>query len=430
MKQINNKPAKIKRAGIQRTAIYLLLLAGLSACDSIPFINNTPDYKTAGRARPLEVPPDLTASPSSDTYSIPGSTSYSTYSQAQEGQEVAVEKVLATPEGVRLEKAGGQRWLVVNAPAEKIWPVIRDFWTDMGFAVRVENPQLGIMETEWIDAEAIAKKDAGNLGDKFDKWLDKLSGFADKKKFRTRLDRGNDSNTTEIYMTHRSVSGAPDDGKNRVRTNIGEIETGYRADAKTAKEADAQDVELDTELLRRLMVKLGVEEQKSKSIVASASNLKRVEVIKEADGSASLLLNDPFDRAWRRVGLALDRVGFVIEDKDRSNGIFFVRYADVDIDDTPKKKKGMLESLKFWGDSDKKEVAAEPKAEEKSMVEKLKFWGTDDKKKTNPEKQYRVKVTDSGKENSTTVAVVDKEGNRVKTTTANRIVALMYEQLK
>ena len=421
MKQINNKPAKIKRVGIQRTAIYLLLLAGLSACDSIPFINNTPDYKTAGRARPLEVPPDLTASPSSDTYSIPGSTSYSTYSQAQEGQEVAVEKVLATPEGVRLEKAGGQRWLVVNAPAEKIWPVIRSFWTDMGFAIRVENPQLGIMETEWIDSEAIEKKEAGDWGDKFDKWLDKLSRFADKKKFRTRLELGNDSNTTEIYMSHRSVSGAADDGKNRVQTQSTEI-----ADAKTS----AQDAELDVELLRRLMVKLGVDEQKSKSIVVSAAVLNRAEVVKEADGSATLLLNDPFDRAWRRVGLALDRVGFVIEDKDRSNGIFFVRYADVDIDDTPKKKKGMLESLKFWGDSDKKEVAAEPKAEEKSMVEKLKFWGTDDKKKTNPEKQYRVKVTDSGKENSTTVAVVDKEGNRVKTTTANRIVALMYEQLK
>ena len=421
MNKINNKSAKIKCSGIQRTAVYLLLLAGLSACDSIPFIDTKPDYKSAGRARPLEVPPDLTATPSSDTYSIPGSTSYSAYSQAQEGQEVAVEKVLATPEGVRLEKAGGQRWLVVNAPAEKIWPVIRSFWTDMGFAIRVENPQLGIMETEWIDSEAIEKKEAGDWGDKFDKWLDKLSRFADKKKFRTRLELGNDSNTTEIYMSHRSVSGTADDGKNRVQTQSTEI-----ADAK----ASAQDAELDVELLRRLMVKLGVDEQKSKSIVVSAAVLNRAEVIKEADGSATLLLNDPFDRAWGRVGLALDRVGFVIEDKDRSNGIFFVRYADVDIDDTPKKKKGMLESLKFWGNDDKKEVEAEPKADEKSMVDKLKFWGTDDKKKTNPEKQYRVKVSDSGKENSTAVAVVDKEGNRVKTTTANRIVALMYEQLK
>jgi outer membrane protein assembly factor BamC len=433
MKQINNKPAKIKRAGIQRTAIYLLLLAGLSACDSIPFINNTPDYKTAGRARPLEVPPDLTASPSSDTYSIPGSTSYSSYSQAQEVQEAPAQKILATPEGVRLEKSGGQRWLVVNAPAEKIWPVIRDFWNDMGFAVRVENPQLGIMETEWIDANAIKKVESTGLADKFDDWLDSLSSLANKKKFRTRLDHGNDSNTTEIYMTHRSISGAPDDGKVRERTTLGVIDKGYKVDSKISAEAEAQEAkeaELDIELLRRLMVKLGVEEQKSKSIVAVSAILKRADVVKEADGSSTLVLNDPFDRAWRRVGLALDRVGFVIEDKDRSNGIFFVRYADVDIDDTPKKKKGLLDSLKFWGDNDNKEVAAEPKADEKSMVEKLKFWGTDDKKKTNPEKQYRVKVSDSGKENSTTVAVVDKEGNRVKTTTANRIVALMYEQLK
>ncbi|NOT66097.1 MAG: outer membrane protein assembly factor BamC [Methylotenera sp.] len=422
------KSLNVKQLNIKQSVIYALVIASLSACDSIPFINNTSDYKGAGRSKPLEVPPDLTQSPVSDAYSIPGSTNYSTYSQAQEGQEVGVEKVLATPEGVRLEKAGGQRWLVVNAPAEKVWPVIREFWADQGFAVRSENALLGVMETEWIDAETIKKDTSGNIGDKFDKWLDKLSGFADKKKFKTRLDRGNEPNTTEIYMTHRSVAGAQDDGKNRVKTQFGEIDLGYKADAKKAPVADARDAELDDELLRRLMGKLGVEEQKSKSIIANAVVAKRAEVVKEADGSATLLLNDPFDRAWRRVGLALDRIGFVIEDKDRSTGVFFVRYADVDIDDTPQKKKGLLESLKFWGNDDKKEAEASPK-EEKSMVEKLKFWGTDDKQKTNPEKQYRIKVADGAKEDAT-VTVVDKEGARVKTTTANRIVALMYEQLK
>ena len=427
MKQFNINPNSIKHNGILRAIACALLITSLAGCDSIPFVNNTADYKGAGRSRPLEVPPDLTASPASDAYSIPGSTSYSTYSQAQESQEAGVEKILTTPEGVRLERAGAQRWLVVNAPAEKIWPVIRDFWTEMGFAVKTENPQLGVMETEWIDAEAIKKDESGNVGDKFDKWLDKLSGTVDKKKFRTRLDRGNQADTTEIYMTHRSVSGAPDDGKNRVQTQLGEIDTGYRAGAKTAPETDARDAELDTELLRRLMVKLGVEEQKSKSIIADAVNLKRAEVIKEADGSATLLLTDAFDRSWRRVGLALDRIGFVIEDKDRSNGIFYVRYADVDIDDAPKKSKGFFESLKFWGSSDTK--STEPKKDEKSMIEKLKFWGSDDKEKVNPEKQYRIKVADSDHGNSI-VTVVDKDGARIRTTTANRIIALVYEQLK
>jgi outer membrane protein assembly factor BamC len=429
MKQVNIKSGNSKRTIIKQAGISMLLMAGLVGCDSIPFIDNSSDYKGAGRSRPLEVPPDLTSSPVSDAYSIPGSTTYSTYSQAQEGQEVGVEKVLPTSEGVRLERAGAQRWLVVNAPAEKIWPVVREFWIDQGFAVRVENAQIGVMETEWIDSDAIKKDESGNSLDKFDKWLDKLSGFADKKKFRTRLDRGTEPGTTEIYMTHRSVTGAPDDGKNKIQTQLGEIETGYKAEAKTVAETDARDEELDAELLRRLMVKLGVEEKRSQSIMAEAVTLKRAEVVKEADGSATLLLNDPFDRAWRRVGLALDRIGFVIEDKDRSNGVFFVRYADVDIDDTPKKKKGLFETLKFWGDDDKKEAEAAPKQQEKSMVDTLKFWGDDDKQKTNPERQYRIKVADGEKGNAT-VTVVDKDSARVRTTTANRIVALMYEQLK
>ncbi|MBA3696989.1 MAG: outer membrane protein assembly factor BamC [Methylotenera sp.] len=428
MIQANTKPTTRKHTGIKRIGIPMLLLASLVGCDSIPFIDSKPDYKGAGRSRPLEVPPDLTSSPSSDAYSIPGSTSYSSYSQAQEGQEAAAEKILTAPEGVKLVKAGAQQWLVVDAPAEKIWPVIRDFWVDQGFAVRVENPQTGVMETEWIESDAIQKDTSGNSLNKFDKWLDKLSGFADRKKFRTRLDRGEAPNTTEIYMTHHSVNGAPDDGKNRVQTNIGEIETGYKADAKSTVELDARDAELDTELLRRLMVKLGIEEQRSKSIIAQAAVVKRADVVKEADGSAKLLLNDPFDRAWRRVGLALDRIGFVIEDKDRSTGLFFVRYADVDIDDTPKKKKGLFETLKFWGDDDKKDAAvAEPK-KDKSMVEKLKFWGSDDKK-VDPTKQYRIKVAD-GDSGNAVVTVIDTEGNRVRTTTANRIVALIYEQLK
>ncbi len=433
MKKTHTKSAinkqRFNAKNVTKIGVCTALVLSLVSCDTIPFIDNTSDYKGAGRARPLEVPPDLTASPTSDAYSIPGSTSYSSYAQAQETQEVGVEKVLTTPEGVRLVKAGAQQWLVVDAPAEKVWPVIREFWIDQGFAVRVENPQLGVMETEWIDADKIKKDEKIGVLNKFDKWLDKLSGFADKKKFRTRLDRGEEKGTTEIYMTHRSVTGAPDDGKNRIQTQLGVIETGYKAESEKQPERSAFDAELDAELLRRLMVKLGVEEQRSKSIIGEAQIAKRAEVIKEKDGSARLILSDSFDRAWRRVGLSLDIIGFVIEDKDRSNGLFYVRYADVDIDDTPKKKKGLFETLKFWGGDDEKEVKTESQKEDKSIMDSLKFWGTDDKQKTNPAKQYRIKVAD-GENDKAEITVIDKEGARVRTTTANRIIALMFEQLK
>jgi outer membrane protein assembly factor BamC len=421
---------KMKQSTLFKLIATGILAAVLSACDSIPFIDNSSDYKGAGRSKPLEVPPDLTQLRSSDAYSVPGgSTTYNTYNQAQDGQEAGVEKVLPTSEGVRMEKAGAQRWLVVNAPAEKLWPAVREFWIDQGFAVRVENADTGVMETEWIEADAIkAKEDKKNIGQKFDAWLDKLSGFADRRKFRTRLERGEKEGSTEIYMTHRTVAGAPDDGKNKIQTQLGEIDTGYRADAnKPTKTEDENAAELDAELLRRLMVKLGVAEKRAQEIVANPSSEKRAEVNKEADSSVTLTLNDPFDRGWRRVGLALDRVGFVIEDKDRSKGLFYVRYADVDIDDGPKKKKGLIDTLKFWGDDDEVENKSKPK-DEKTIVDKLKFWKGDDGK-TDPSKQYRIKV-DETENGGTRVNVVDKDNQRNRSTTANRIISLLYDQLK
>ena len=412
---------------------FSILLVSLlaSGCESIPFLDTTSDYKGAGRAKPLEVPPDLTSAQTSDAYTVPGSaTSANSYNQNQEGQEVGAEKVLPNTDGVRMEKAGAQRWLVVNAPAEKIWPVVREFWIDQGFAVRVENAETGVMETEWIEADAIkAKDDKKNIGQKFDKWLDKLSGLADRRKFRTRLERGEKENSTEIYMTHRTVSGAPDDGKNRVRTNYGEVDTGYRLegtkplDARTAE----NDGDLDAELMRRLMVKLGVAEKRAQEIVSNPVVEKRAEVNKEADSSVTLTINDSFDRGWRRVGLALDRIGFVTEDKDRSKGLFYVRYADVDIDDGPKKKKGLLNSLKFWGDDEEAINKSEAK-DEKTIVDKLKFWKGDDGK-TDPAKQYRIKLAEADN-GVIRVNVLDKDDQRSRSSTANRIISLMYDQLK
>lgn len=419
----------MKHTNIIKITVTSLAMLLLSACDSIPFIDNSSDYKGAGRAKPLEVPPDLTSVQTSDAYSVPGSTTYSTYSQGQETEEAGVEKVLLSPEGVRMEKAGAQRWLVVKAPAEKIWPAIREFWLDQGFAVRVESPETGIMETEWIQADAIkAREDKGGYAEKFDKWLDKLAGLADRRKFRTRLERGEKEGTTEIYMTHRTVAGAPDDGKNRVKTPFGVIETGYRVDADKAnsEKVDELDSELDAELLRRLMVKLGVSQKRAQEVVANPSSDKRAEVVKESDSSVTLKLRDPFDRGWRRVGLALDRIGFVIEDKDRSNGLFYVRYADVDIDDGPKKKKGLLDTLAFWKDDDEVENKSKPK-DETTIVDKLQFWKGKDEK-TDPSKQYRIKVTDI--ESGTQVNVVDKDNQRNNSTTANRIISLLYDQLK
>jgi outer membrane protein assembly factor BamC len=414
--------------------LLIPLFLVLNGCENIPFVDQVtqPDYKATGRSRPLEVPPDLTSATTNDTYAIPGSTSYSDFKNGQK-QDNGQSRILPNPEGMKIVKAGAQRWLVVNAPAEKIWPVIRDFWLDMGFAVKKENPETGVMETEWIKQEDLKVEDKKGALDKFDAWLDSLtSGTLNRKKFRTRLDHGLQEGTTEIYMTHRSVDGAPDDGKERVMTPYGAVETGHwKNDPKEAKAIDSQDDELDAELLRRLMVKLGVADKRAKEIIAAPVNQKRAEIKKEADGSSSLEIQDPFDRGWRRVGLALDIIGFVIEDKDRSNGIYFVKYADVDIDTSPKKKKGILDSLMFWSDDDKKDQQDKDTSQtkEKPLSEKLKFWGGSDKEKTNPAKQYRIKIIslDNG---GSQVVIEFQDGKRNNSSIANRIISLLYDQLK
>ncbi len=412
----------------------LFILLTLGGCDSIPFLDTTPDYKGAGRSRPLEVPPDLTSASSNDTYSVPGgATTYSSYSQGQGGGALEQEQILPNPDNVHLERAGSQRWLVVDAPPEKIWPVIREFWTELGFAVRVENAQTGVMETEWADPSSLTQDEKGNYLDKFQGWLDKLDNLKNRQKFRTRIDRGSEEGTTEIYMSHRSISDVPDDGKVKVRTIAGDIDAGYalKKSARTKEEevrANAEDI--DAELLRRLMVRLGVEDNKSRSVMAAVNNELRAKISKQPDGALDLTINDQFDRAWRRVGLALDRIGFVVEDKDRSNGVFYVRYSDVGIDDAPQKKKSWLDSLAFWSDDDQKEAQPEPKkvTKESSLTDKLKFWEASDTG-VNPELQYPVKV-ESGDNGGSRIMVTDKDGKRDRSSTANRIISLLYEQLK
>ena len=409
--------------------VSLLAVIALAGCDSIPFIDTTSDYKAAGRGKPLEVPPDLTSVSASDTYNVPGSATYSQYSEGQGQQEQDAEKLLPDGNGVKLERAGSQRWLVVQAAPEKVWPVVREFWNDMGFAVRIENTQTGVMETEWVDASNLTKDKDGNYIDKFQGWLDKLNALNTRQKFRTRIDRGGDEGTTEIYLSHRAIADAVSDDKEKVRTRFGEIENGYKLDSpesRKARDTRAEAEDIDAELLRRLMVRLGVEEKQSQAIMASANNEKRASLGKDKSGNATLTVNDPFDRAWRRVGLALDRVGFLVEDKDRTRGVFYVRYSDIAAEDAngPQKKKGLLSKLKFWGDDDD-DQDKKPVADDNKDDKKRSFWGND---KSDREKQYRIQV-EHGDETSQ-ITVADKNGKPDNSPTAGRILSMLFDQLK
>jgi len=373
---------------------FVAALAGLLAgCGGSLFESQRIDYKTAAKLPSLEVPPDLTTPSRDNRYQVPdinptGTATYSTYSSERAGEPRAGSTGILpaiSPTKVRMERAGTQRWLVVPLPPEKLWPVVKEFWQELGFLIKVEIPEAGIMETDWAEDRAKIPQDF--IRRALGKVFEGLYSTAQRDKFRTRLERGAEPGTTEVYISHRGVE---------------EVYSSDRQDY-TVLQARAADPELEAEFLRRFMVRFGVEEPQAKAQVAGEIRSERAKMVRSQDGSTSLEVDETFDRAWRRVGLALDRVGFTVEDRDRSKGIFFVRYIDPEKDAQGggKRDEGFLSKLMFW-----KSGSTDPRSAE----------------------QYRVQVKD--KKDSSQVEVLGKEGQPDKSEAARKILSLLHAQLK
>jgi outer membrane protein assembly factor BamC len=379
----------------------------LSSCASLnDWLEGKVEYKQANTLPPLEVPPDLTTPTADNRYVVPdtGTTKSSATLSGYQAERREVKPaaasgavVLPQPEHMRIERAGTQRWLVVDQPPDKMWPLVREFWQENGFLIKLEQPEIGVMETDW--AESRAKIREGGVRGLLSRALDQFYSTGERDKFRTRLDRSADGKGTEIYISHR---GMVEVYTTRETQNPG-------SPGATAWQPRDPDPELEAEYLRRLMVRLGAQEEKARTLTAAAApndarpapqqaqaseqGEKRAEIKKGVDGTAALEVFEPFDRVWRRVGLALDRVGFTVEDRDRQKGIYFVRYADPEEKDT-------RSALTRWFSSDSKVKA----------------------------QQYRVQITQGG--TTSQVNVLNKDGGADSSKTAQRILALLHEQLK
>jgi outer membrane protein assembly factor BamC len=283
---------------------------------------------------------------------------------------------------VRLERDGSQRWLVVNQSPEALWPKVKEFWQDNGFLIAIDMPKTGVMETDWAENRAKIPQDF--LRKTIGKIFDSLYSTGERDKFRTRLERG-PNGTTEIYISHRGAE---------------EQLTGSDKET-TVWTARPSDPELEAEFLGRLMTALGVQEERAKAIAANPIiEAPRAKLVRGASGSF-VQVDESFDRAWRRVGLALDRVGFTVEDRDRSQGTYFVRYVDQGDDAQTTEKKGFLGNLFSFGSKEDKAKAAA---------------------------RYRIAV--KGSADSSQIVVLNNDGKPETSKTGERILSLLNEQLK
>ncbi len=281
----------------------------LSACSVLE--SDKIDYKSAIKATPLDVPPDLTQLARETRYLVPGaSVTASSQAVSQTGQ--ALTTAAAVLGDVRIERDGNQRWLVVGRPAEALWRPVNDFWKENGFVFTMEQPNLGIMETDWAENRAKIPQDF--IRNALGKVLDGLYSSGERDKFRTRLER-NPNGGTDIFISHRGMV-----------ENYSDIQK-----SSTGWQPRAADPELETEFLRRLMVKLGATQEQAAAVVA-VEPVKKSSRVATVNGQPVLQVDADFDRAWRRVGLSLDRTNFTIEDRERSKGLYFVRYVEPSAD--------------------------------------------------------------------------------------------------
>lgn len=378
------------------SALCVALVSALTGCSMFDKVMDSGkvDYKAQAKRTPrLDLPPDLTLPQQTDRFAVPdsggkGTATMSAYNADRTNTGGVVQPqstgVLPQVDKMRIERAGSQRWLVVNASPDDLWPQVKEFWQETGFLIDIEQPEAGVMETDWNENRAKLPNDI--IRNTIGRLIDQLYSTPERDKFRTRLEPGAEPGTTEIYVSHRGVV---------------EVYTNERSD-NTVWQPRPADPELEAEMLRRLMVRLGADNERAKVLLAAQPVAERAQLV-SADKGSTLQVYEGFDRAWRRVGLALDRVGFTVEDRDRSQGVYFVRYVDPEVDATGKKDGGILSKLLFFMPDDK----PDPKA---------------------GQSQYRILVKGEGKQSS--VQVLTREGGLDDTRTAKRILSLLHEQLK
>lgn len=352
-----------------------------SACTTTLLDSDKLDYKSAVKGASLDVPPDLTQLSKDSRYVVTGGVTSASSFQGAAATSAVSTTAPAVVGDVRIERSGDQRWLVINRPADKLWDPVREFWQESGFNLTTDQAAIGIMETDWAENRAKIPQDF--IRSTIGKVFDGIYSTGERDKFRTRVER-NANGGTEIYITHRGMQ---------------EVYSNQSKDS-TVWQARPTDPELEAEFLRRLMVKLGVAQEQSKALVAASAAGTAPQAparVTTVNNVPVLQLNDGFDRAWRRVGLTLDRTGFTVEDRDRSQGLYFVRYIAPTGD---KKEPGFFAKYLSFGSSN-------------TAIAPLK---------------YRVAVRSEG--NATTVSVLNAAGAPETSADAQRILQVIADDLK
>ncbi|WP_246194960.1 outer membrane protein assembly factor BamC [Allochromatium palmeri] len=364
--------------------------------------DNLPDqrlvYKKQREASEnLEIPPDLTAGSFDDALDIPVGNRPATFSEYAGGREqrqrvASRGDVLPEIQNVELKRRGNERWLEVQATPQAVWPRLIAFWREQGILLAEQNPTLGVMRTDWLDNRAEIRKDF--ITRMVSKVAEGIYSTSTRDQYSLRIEEGVKSGTTDIRMTHRGMT------ERLVTDGIGDS-------SRTIWEPSDSDNEKEAEMLRRLMIYLGASQSKAagpgSEVATTGQPVGSNSRLAADSGVPVILIPQEFRSAWRLTGTALDRAGFAVEDRNQTQGVYYVRYAGQSGPDggPPRdgKKPGFMSRMAFWRKDDVDSV-----------------------------KQYQVKV--SGNETESRVTVLNADGTPDASANSQRILGLIQEQMR
>jgi outer membrane protein assembly factor BamC len=397
----------------------LVLAGGLVAGCSSPSPTQV-DYKSDSKSKQasLAVPPNLLEE-TSDQRSLPPQGGEASLSSLQQVQKAAPPENAVIPPvaGMHLQRDGSESWLVIdNKTPDQVWPQVRRFWQEQGFLLVVDQRDKHVMETDWNETRPQVNQ--GLIRNTLTKAMGNSYVAAERNKYRTRLEAAPNGGTY-VFVSQKGMREALE---------------GVHNDSTTWA-PKPNDPALEMEYLKRIMAALALSDSRggsagqqaandsaaspeatkvaadngnaksdAKAAAVAAQNVTQSAQSGRGPGAAmdvqdaltELTLSEPYDNAWLRVGIALDRSNFTVDDRDRTRGLYFIRY--VDPKDLSSEEQG------FW-----------------SQV----FHGHKEK----VAKVYRVNVR-AITQDQTRVAVVDDKGAIDSSAPAKQIMALLVDQLR
>lgn len=362
-------------------AAFMIMVAGCSSSDK----NDKPKteyYGSSSRSGGLEIPPDLTQTDPGQNVTLPQPA---TPSAGQQGGVLSNRRVLSEPDNVKLMRDGDQRWLIVSAQPDEIWPELVEFWTKDGINLVINSPESGVIETDWLINYADFTSSFGKV---FRGVLNKISASGQRDKYRISIDYGQAPGTTEVYVAHRGLE---------------EVAVGPSRrqipDYKWVKRPSNPSLELA--IMRQIMVYLGVDEDQADSIAEQnlPERAEQARLLIEDVKEPVLVVDEGFSRTWQRVGLALDRSGYIVTGRNRQQGGYLIELANPDL--IEKKRPGFFSRLFKSGKQDAQEIIY------KAQVRLI------------PQKDEK-----------TVVAIATEDGVHDSSETAISLLKQLYEQLK